>query len=427
MKLRPTPYAVPLLLLAATLFFHPGARAAGETPESLTLGQCLDIALSRNPRWLSAAEDYQASLARVRQAKAFAQPALQWDSDLEPHPLSFRRSGESYFGVSQFLEFPGKRLLRGRIAALESEEVRADQSRLELDIRFEVKQAFYGVLLAEEKLGYARQDLELSLDFRQKAEAKFQAGDVARMEAVRAGVEAAKAATALRLAESEVRRAKAALNYVLGRPEFEPLELAGDLVREPVPIDTEALRRKALTARPEMGKLRLRMDEESKRKTWGLMSYLPDFDLGLFRHRLQGEPTTWDFTLSISVPLFFWQPARGEIAEAAANMRSLEKQSRDLQNRIGLEVGQAGLQAETAAEQISLFQHDILAQAEEVYNLALFSFQEGETSGIELIEARRTLIESRKAYADCLYNFSLALAELEKSVGQPLQGVENAK
>jgi cobalt-zinc-cadmium efflux system outer membrane protein len=423
MKLRLILSVILGFLVAATLSGPPEARAAEETPTALTLSQCLDIALSRNPRWLSAAEDYQASLARVRQAKAFAQPALELDSDLEPNPLSFRRSGESYFGVSQFFEFPGKRLLRGRIAALESQEVRADQSRLELEIRFDVKEAFYGVLLAEEKLGYARQDLDLALDFQRKAEAKFQAGDVARMEALRAGVEAAKAATALRLSEAEVRLAKARLNYVLGRPEFEPLELAGDLIRRPVPIDTESLRQKALAARPEMGKVRLQMDKEAKRKTWGIMSYLPDFDLGLFRHRIRGEPTTWDFTLSISVPLFFWQPARGEVAEAVANLRSLEKQRQDLVNRIGLEVGQAGLLAETAAEQITLFQKDILAQAEEVYNLALFSFQEGETSGIELIEARRTLIESRKAYADALYNFSVALAELERSVGEPLEGV----
>ena len=51
----------------------------------------------------------------------------------------------------------------------------------------------------------------------------------------------------------------------------------------------------------------------------------------------------------------------------------------------------------------------------------LFSFQEGEIGGIELIEARRTLIEARKSYAGALHNFSVALAALEKSVGQKLE------
>ena len=71
---------------------------------------------------------------------------------------------------------------------------------------------------------------------------------------------------------------------------------------------------------------------------------------------------------------------------------------------------------------IELFEKDILTQAEEVYNMFLFSYQEGEIGSIELIEARRTLLEARKAYADALFNHGVALAALEKSIGQSLEG-----
>jgi cobalt-zinc-cadmium efflux system outer membrane protein len=411
-----------MALAACFLFGSHLFAAESEVVTGLTLSQCLEISLSQNPLWLSAEEDYQAALARVRQAKAFAQPRLEYDSDLQPKPLNFRRSGESYFGVSQFIEFPGKTLLRGKIASLEAQEVLADKHLLRLELEFLVKEAFYGVLLAQEKQMHARQDLDLARDFLRKAEAKFQAGDVARMEVLRAGVEASKAATALKLAETDILLAKSRLNFLLGRAKSEPVEIRGDLVREPIPIDTETLRLRALAVRPELAKVRGQLEKETKRKTFGVMNYLPDFDLGFARHRLVGQSSTWDFTLSVGVPLFFWQPAHGEIAEARANIRSLSKQQEDLINRVGLEVEQAALNAKTSAQQIAMFQSDILTQAEDVYNLVLFSFQEGETSGIELIEARRTLIESRKAYADALYNFSVTLAALEKSVGEPLAG-----
>jgi outer membrane protein TolC len=52
----------------------------------------------------------------------------------------------------------------------------------------------------------------------------------------------------------------------------------------------------------------------------------------------------------------------------------------------------------------------------------LFSYQEGEIGGIELITARRTLIESRTAYADALFNYRAAIAALEKSIGRVLEG-----
>lgn len=414
--------ALCIALAACSLFSRSLRAAEAEVPPALTLNQCVKMSLSQNPLWLSAEENYQASLARVRQAKAFAQPHLEYDSDLQPKPLNFRGSDESYFGVSQFIEFPGKTLLRGKIASLESQEYLADKRLLRLELVFQVKEAFYGVLLAQEKQTYARQDLELAQDFLRKAEAKHQTGDIARMEVLRAGVEASKAATALKLAETEILLAKSRLNYLLGRAKFEPLEIRGDLVRDPIPIDTETLRLRALAARPELAKVCAQLEKETKRKTSGVMSYLPDFDLGFARHRLVGQPSTWDFTLSVGIPLFFWQPASGQIAEARANIRSLSKQQEDLINRVGLDVGQAVLNAKTSAQQIAMFKSDILTQTEDVYNLMLFSFQEGETSGIELIEARRTLIESRKAYADALYTFSVTLAALEKSVGEPLEG-----
>lgn len=410
---------------AVASFFSPFPAEADDGPSSLTLNQCIEISLSRNPLWLSAEEDYQASLARVRQAKAFPQPSLEFDSDLRPGLLDFRESGESYLGVSQTLEFPGRRSLRGKIASLESREYLADKNLLRLEIVFQIKEAFYSVLLADEKHRYAVQDLDLARDFLEKATAKYEAGDIAKVEVVRAGVEASRAATAVKLAENDILLAKARLNYILGRAKLEPLEIRGDLVRASVSIDREALIRKAVRARPEIDRARSALDKEGRRKTEAVMSYLPDFDVSLSRHRLAGEATTWDFTLSFPIPLFFWQPARGRIAETSANIRSLERQTEDLGNRISLEVGQACFNARTAADQIALFEKEILAQAEDVYNLILFSFQEGEIGGIELIDARRTLLEARKAYADALYNYSITLAALERSVGEPLEGDDN--
>jgi outer membrane protein, heavy metal efflux system len=416
--------SAPILVAAALwLTLSPAEIPAGENgPPAMTLERCIELSLARNPLWLAAEEDYQASRARVRQAREFPQPSLELDFDLQPRLLSFRQAGESYFGLSQTIEFPGKRSLRGKIASLESREVLADKDLLRLELVFQVKEAFYRVLLAAEKREHAFQDLELARDFLGKAEAKFEAGDIARVEVVRAGVEVSKAATAMKLAENDVLLAKARLNYLLGRGKFEPVEVTGDLVRAAVPIDKEAFVREAMRSRPEMARTAARLEGEAGRRTEAAMSYLPDFDLGVSQHRIVGEAKTWDLTLSVPIPLFFWQPARGRIAETKANIRSLEKEAEDLRNLIVLEVEQACLSAAAAESQITLFEKEILDQAEDVYDLILFSFEEGEIGGLELIEARRTLVEARKAYADALYTYSMTLAVLERSVGRPLAG-----
>jgi cobalt-zinc-cadmium efflux system outer membrane protein len=406
------------VLLGTHGFLQPRDMPA----EPLTLPQCITIAFDENPLLLSSLEEYRASLARVHQAREFPQPMLNLDSDLQPRLLDFHGSGESYFGFSQAVEFPGKRLVRGRIASRESEEILADIDLLKLDIAFQVKEAFYRLLLAREKLKYARQDRELAEDFLKKAELKLAAGDAARVEVLRAAVESAKAANAVRVAENEQRLAEAHLNFLLARKKFEPLDISGEMKREFVSLDLDALREQAFRARPEIKRIGISLDKESLRKTQAILSYLPDFELGLSRHRIAAENTTWDFTLSFTIPLFFWQPRRGAVAEAEANSAALKQSAEHVRNSINLEVEEAFMNAQTARNQIRLFEEQILSQAEEVYNMFLFSYQEGEIGGIELIDARRTLIEGRKAYADALYNYDVTIAALEKSVGQSLEG-----
>jgi len=414
---------LPILIIIVLLASHPLLSQPANS-EALTLDQCISIALQQNPLLLSSREQYKASLARINQAKAFPQPSIDFDSDLQPKFFHFKDSGESYFGVSQSIEFPGKRYLRGKIASQESKEFMADTELLKLDLIFQVKHAFYSLLLAQEKLKYAQQNLELSQDFLQKAELKYDAGDVAKVEVLRARVEASKAANEVKTAENEVKLAKAMLNFLLARKKYDPLKIKGELKRRFISLKIDELKQKSLIFRPEIKRINLSLKKENLVKKQGYLSYLPDFDIGISKHRLEGEGSYWDVTLSFPIPLFFWQPKKGEIAEAEANIESLKKEMEHLKNSIDLEVEESYVNALTAKNQIQLFEDEILAQAEEVYNMFLFSYQEGEISSIELIDARRTLMEARISYADALYNYDVALAALEKSVGQKLKGDE---
>ena len=411
---------VPFLMLVAF-----GMSALWSQPSEdnvFNLDQCISTALKHNPLILSSLEQHKASLARIHQAKAWAQPSLNYDSDLQPSFFNFKNAGETYLGVSQLFEFPGKQSVRGKIASRESDEILAEIDLLKLDLTFQVKQAFYGLLLSQEKLTYAERNRELAQDFLEKAELKYEAGDVAQVEVLRARVEAATAANEVRTATTDVRLAKATLNYLLSRKKYAPIEIVGKLKREPIQLDIDRLLDRALLTRPEMRKINVSLERENLQKKSAHMSYLPDLELGVNRHRVEGEGAWWDVTLSVPIPLFFWQPKKGEIAEAEANIRALQKEADHIKNTITLEVEEAYTNAVTAENQIRLFETEILSQAEEVYNMFLFSYQEGEIGSIELIAARRTLLESAQSYADALFNYEAALAALERSIGQPLKG-----
>jgi cobalt-zinc-cadmium efflux system outer membrane protein len=396
------------------------APLAAQTPEApLDLEGCIAQALESSPRVLQWRSEHRAALARVNAARAFPQPTVAYDSDLQPRLLQFGQSGESYLGLVQAIEFPGKRGVRGRIAAAEADQTFADLEAVRLDLAYEVTEAFYALLLARERLSLANEDASLSGEFLAKTRHRHETGDVGQVEVLRAEVEAARAEGVVRRAASDVDLARARLGHRLGRPAGRPPEIRGALESPPVPPgdDLGALQERALSNRPEILRLSLAVARAGLLHTQAKKTYLPDFEIGVARHRITGEPTTWDVTFEASVPLFFWQPKQGEIAAAGASLTAAEQEAEHVRRSIRLEVEEAWRRVETARDQIRRFETGILEKAEQSHAMFAFAYAEGEIEGLELIAARRTLLETRQAYAEALYESGVATAALRRAVG----------
>lgn len=71
-------------------------------------------------------------------------------------------------------------------------------------------------------------------------------------------------------------------------------------------------------------------------------------------------------------------------------------------------------------QQVSLYQEHILPQAEEVYRSASASYDAGEITYIEYLQARQTIISSEKNYTEALLNYYRSIFSLEEIVGQKL-------
>lgn len=408
-----------IILITAALTFS--TAAAQELQEPLTLEQCISIALKKNPLIQSFHHQYRASLARVSQARAFPQPELSLDYDLQPKAFDFKGSGEDYIGISQAVEFPGRRLLRGKIAKKESAEFLCDVEMAKLELIYQVKQAFYQLLLEQENGKYAEENLTHANDFLNKAGEKYQSGDVSKLEVLRARVEAARAENLRKVALNQIKLAKSRLNFLLAREKYQPIDIRGTLKKTVPHPGLDQLVTRALQLRPEIKKVKLALKREKLNRTQAYMSYLPDFSLGVARHRVNGEPTTWDVTLDFQVPLFFWQPQKGEIAEANANIQSQQQELKYMGLSASLEVESAFHNAMAFKDQAEFFEKQVLKEAEEVYRMSMISYREGKIGSIELIVSRKTLIELKQSYAETLLNYQLALAELEKFVGGSLE------
>ncbi|MDI6699578.1 MAG: TolC family protein [Candidatus Saccharicenans sp.] len=420
------------MFIGLTLFFSisvvvPGdlALTAGNNSQSdlvssekvLGLEECLEIALSSNPLILAGVDQYQAARARINIARSWPQPEFLLDYPLQPSIFAPRRSEEKFFWLYQTVEFPGRRFLRTRMASLEASENYQDLESLKLSIAYQVKEAFFNLLLAEEQLKYAQDNLQLNREFTEMVEAKHSAGEVSRAEVLRAQVELSRAESLVKRYELERDILAARLNLLLGRDKNEPIAVTGNLRQPLLEMSLEQVREEALKSRPEIKKAEYSLAKMMNLKRQSYLGYLPDFNLGLARHQVEGI-RYWDFSLSFSLPLFFWQKKRGEIAEAEALISAGQKEIKYWQNLVYLEVEEAYRQVIFSEKQVKLFEENILDKSEEVYQLLLFSYKEGQIGGLDLIEARRTWLESRITHAEYLCQHTISLAALAKAIGR---------
>ena len=386
--------------------------------EEWTLSRCLETAARQNPRLRAASSACQAARARVQQAVALPQPELNLDYDLQPRPFAFGRSGESYVGVSQAIPWPGKMILNGRIARREAREVNVDLDAVRLELFSEVKAAFFELLLAVNNEKLVRENVGLARDFFARARAKFESGDAAKIEMLKAKVEMARAENDLSLAANWLFRARVQLNSLLNRPADAPLLLQGELKPPPLQIGREDCLAQALARRPDIVRARIAEKRLSLQMNLAQLAFLPDFQLGVSRHRINGETSTWDVGISVLIPLWFWQPLKGEIAETRANLERGRAAREEIERAIVRDVEQAWQTVATLDRHIQFFEEQVLQEAEEVYRKTMFSYQEGEIGYMELLEAQRTLVNIKREYAQALFQGQNSRIELEKSLGR---------
>jgi cobalt-zinc-cadmium efflux system outer membrane protein len=396
-----------------------GGSLAG-AGEEWTLSRCLETAAAQNPRLRAASSAFRAAQARARQAVALPQPELSLDYDLQPRPFTFGKSDESYIGVNQNVPWPGRIILNGRIARREAREANSDLDAVRLELLIEVKEAFYLMLLAVNNEKLAQENAGLARDFFSRAQAKFASGDAAKIEMLKAKVETARAENELSLAANDLFRARVLLNSLLNREPDAPLSLSGELKPPPLEIGRADCLEQALARRPDIVRARIAEKRFSLQLALARLAFLPDFQFAVSRHRISGENSTWDVGLSVQIPLWFWQPLKGEIAEAKANQERSRAEREEIERSITRDVEQAWQTVATLDRHIRFFEEQVLQEAEEVYGKAMLSYQEGEIGYMELLEAQRTLVEIKHDYAEALFRGQFSRLDLEKCLGRKI-------
>jgi len=404
--------AIALLIL---VLLNPPETSMAQQETPLTLHSAIAIAQQNNPRLMAAHNEIAAAKGRGWTTWWFADPALSVEWEGVPTGSGLGQYDERRIAILQEIEFPTNILWRNRLASREVEISKMRYEHSWLEIRAEVIAAYFRYLAARDALSLARERVDLAQQFMDKVEIRRRVGEAPALEVVRAGVELARAQNELQNMQSAFKAKRARFNASLGRSADSNVSTADSLVYQAIEISLSEIKEKAQNSHPQLHAADAQVGAASNRRklAWGTL--LPNIELSGFRQNIGGNPGFYGAEIGLKVPLWFAFRQRGEIQQAIASLAAQKNLRAETRLRLMADIETAYADFEAGKNQLENFAATLLNQADEVYRIALLSYEQGEIGYLQLLEAQQTLIEVRQSHIEVLANYYTAVAALEKA------------
>lgn len=386
------------------------AVAATSVNAFLSLEAALALAMEHNPGLRAAAQAVAASEGAVIQSAARPNPELAYSQE------DTRRETRSMtLQWNQPIETGGKRAARMKAAEHGRELAQAELEATRAGLRADVRMAFANVLAAQQRVQLHQKTLEIASQARDAAAKRVQAGKAAPLEETKASVAQGSAQLALAQAQSGLRVARQQLALQWGGQPASFGLAVGELTQLPL-LPAHALMQEKLEQSPQMLRAQQAVLQARSVAELERAKRLPDPSVSLGMKRAQ-EVGRNQLVIGISVPLPILDSNRGNQLQA---LRLADKAEDELlatrqQMQAALQQQQELLQSSQAqAQQLA---QQVLPAAESAYEVAAKGFALGKFSYLEVLDAQRTLAETRSLYLEQLVATHQAAADITRQLG----------
>lgn len=393
------------------------ASAPAPTVQPLTLAEAIRLALQFSPQIVANQQELAASDGTVIQAGARPNPEIQ--ALIED---TRRESRTTTVQFSQPIELGGKRSARVSVAELGRAQTAVDVEGRRAQIRADVSDAFFGAVIAQERVQLAQASAELSGRAADAASKRVQAGKVSPVDETRAKVAHAGVRVELRQAQGELRSARQRLSALLGpaAPRAQVLAWQSNALPALLSPDT------SLTDLPALRQARLEVDRRQAMVELERARRIPDvtLTLGAKRDQQVGRNQT---VIGLSIPIPVLDTNRGNLLQA---LRLHDKAEADLQAtriRVETEWTQLSERQRSAQAEVQALKEEVLPGAESAWQAATTGFELGKFSFLDALDAQRTLFQARAQYLRALNELYRTTADIDRLLGTNTDEPSTAK
>lgn len=283
--------------------------------------------------------------------------------------------------------------------------------------------AFVNVQQAKENLQLAQQNLASLESVVTINTARNRAGDLAAVELERSKLAALEYRTAVEQAQLQLDQAKLQLQQLLGRrTRSANFDVAGPLRREGPPAPERELFQQALARRPDYLAAKAEVARSQADLRLQLANGKADFTVGTeFTRQAASGIAGNTMGLYFSMPLAVNNRNQGEIARAQRQATLAAARQKATEAALESEIALAYRQYEVAQQLLANVERDVLGRARSVRETTAYSYNRGEASLLEFLDAQRAFNDAMQAYNDARANFARALHRLDSATASTLQ------
>jgi outer membrane protein TolC len=413
-----------LTVVIVFVIFLSGTQSKAQDTDSvlrnrLVLPELIQEILARNPELVATRKQWEAATNRIPQVRSLDDPILSVQLWNFPQTFNVTQTGNSIFGLSQNLPFPGKLGLKGEVASRSADMTEQAIHAKERELVARLKQAYYDLFLMQKTIQIHHEQVELLRQFFEIANAKFRAGKGSQADVLKAQVELSLLQQQLPVLEQRRITAAAMLNTLLDRDPASPLGLAQEPTQLPIEKPLDELHSFALNDRPELKAAELEVQRSEQSRALAQRQYYPDFNVAVQRFQNYQANDGFGAYVAMSIPFAFWTKPKYDagVQEAAAAVSVAQAQQHTLENLTKFQVNDLLAKFRATDQVAMLYRTTILPQAEQSLESARVGYRVGKGSFLDLIDAQRAWRGFQHEYFKAIVDRQNRLAELEQVVG----------
>jgi len=332
-------------------------------------------------------------------------------------------------GISAALPLVNVQLWKSLEVAGQDVELAVEKARSSrLGMVTQVKQAFYGVLLAKEAQKVYQEVYDNALESFTQTERRFNVQKASELDYNRAKATVQNAIPQVYESANQVALALWQLKAVLGMDLDTDIDVAGALPdwADQMFYDIHSHDDVSLETNSTMRQLAIQAEELANAVKMQQYASLPTLALS-FNYSINAMTNDFNFSeyrwspysfvgLSLSVPIFAGGRRYHAVRQAQVQRDELRMQLRDTERQLRIAVRQYLSQMETGMKSYQAAQ---VAEetARKAYEIAAKSYQVGRSTITDLSSAQLSLTQAQLAVSQAIYSFVLAKANLEEALG----------